>query len=52
MSRGLTDEPEVPEEEQPKPVDIMQMIFALGAYLEDIEKKIDAIKEKVDKLVE
>jgi hypothetical protein len=52
MSRGLTDEPAEPEKEQPEPVEIMQMVYALGLYLEDIEKKIDAIKEQVDKLVE
>lgn len=52
MGRGLTDEPDEPKAEQPEPMDIMQMVYALGMYLQDIETKIDAIKEQVDKLVE
>ncbi len=52
MSRGLADEPEAPKEDQPEPMDILQMVYALGMYLQDIETKIDELKEQVDKLVE
>lgn len=51
MSRGLTEE--APEQKaQPEPVDIMEMIYALGLYLQDIERKIDEIGEKVQRLLD
>lgn len=52
MSRGLTEEPAEPEAEQPTNKDLLQMIYALGMFMEDLEKKIDEIRAKVDKLVE
>ena len=52
MSRGLADEPTPPEAEQPQNSDLLQMIYALGLFMEDIEKKIDAMKAEVDKFVE
>lgn len=52
MSRGLSDQPEEPAKEQPEPMDIMQMIYALGMFLEDVEKKVDEMNGKLDKLIE
>lgn len=48
MSRGLTDEPNEPEQEQPENIDLLQMIYALGLYIEDVDKKIVAIAKKLD----
>jgi hypothetical protein len=51
MSRGLTED--APEhKEQPEPVDLMEMIYALGLYLQDIERKIDELNEKMQRLLD
>lgn len=51
MGRSLTDEPEEPKEEQPEPLDILQMVYALGMYLQDIETKIDEMSKKLDEVI-
>jgi hypothetical protein len=51
MSRGLTEEPEE-QKTQPENIDLMEMIYALGLYLQDIEKKLDSLHEKVEQCQE
>lgn len=43
MSRGLTED--IPEPENPEPTiqDLISLMYALGMYLEDIEKKVDLL---------
>jgi hypothetical protein len=43
MSRGLTED--LPEPETPEPTiqDLINLMYALGMYLEDIEKKVDLL---------
>lgn len=48
MSRSLTEEPEE-QKVQPENIDLLEMIYALGLYLQDIEAKVDALHEKMDK---
>jgi hypothetical protein len=45
MSRGLTEEPEEPENPEPTIQDLISLMYALGMYLEDIEKKVDLLTQ-------
>ena len=42
MSRGLTDDFE-PEEPEVDNKTVLEMVYALGAYLEQVDDKIDKI---------
>lgn len=47
MSRSIMDEP---AEKKPEPTStqLMEMIWAVAIYMEDIEKKIDAIMQHLN----